>query len=164
MSLDFKNFLNKLSDDQLENLKELFQNSQEETNDKRTKRSEKKKETSQEISETEKETYKGTEDHKEKEEGEEFNEEEKIVVNDDFTVIRNTNKTYRKIPVKFKKNEWSDEGEYRDIETPNFEKTPRNRPKPKKEKVECHVCGRTFSINSNLVYGEFHRCNKCTGH
>ena len=164
MSSDFRNFLNQLSDEQLENLKELFQDNKGDMNDQRTTKSEKKKETNKEISKTKKETYKGTENYQEEEEGKEINEEENIVVNEDFTVIRKTNKTNRKIPVKFKKNEWLDKGEYRDIETPNFEKTPRSRPKPKKEKVECHVCGRTFSINSNLVYGEFHRCNKCTGH
>ena len=65
--------------------------------------------------------------------------------------------------MKFRKNEWVDDGELRDIDTPNFEKTPRNRSKPNKQEVECHVCGKVFSINSNLVYGEYHRCNKCTG-
>ena len=88
---------------------------------------------------------------------------EDVHVNNDFTVSRNNELKNRKVPVRFKKNKWSDDGELRDIETPSFQKTPRNRPKPSKQEVECHVCGRTFSINSNLIYGEFHRCNRCTG-
>ena len=84
------------------------------------------------------------------------------VVTEDFKVIRTSEPKNRKTPVKFKRNQWTDDGELRDIETPQFQKTPRNRSKPNKQKVECHVCGKTFSINSNLIYGEFHRCNKCT--
>ena len=88
-------------------------------------------------------------------------------VNEDFTVERNENESQRKTSVKFKKNSWVDTGEDRDL---NFDyseldkrKTPRKRAKPNKQQVECHVCGKSFSINSNLVYGEFHRCNRCTG-
>lgn len=88
-------------------------------------------------------------------------------VNEDFTVDRNDNQLQRKSSVKFKKNSWVDTGEDRD---PDFDyselekrKTPRKRGKPNKQEVECHVCGKSFSINSNLVYGEFHRCNRCTG-
>jgi len=88
-------------------------------------------------------------------------------VNEDFTVDRNDNQLQRKSSVKFKKNSWVDTGEDRD---PDFDyselekrKTPRKRGKPNKQEVECHVCGKSFSVNSNLVYGEFHRCNRCTG-
>lgn len=88
-------------------------------------------------------------------------------VNEDFTVDRNDNQLQRKSSVKFKKNSWVDTGEDRD---PDFDyselekrKTPRKRGKPNKQEVECHVCGKSFSLNSNLVYGEFHRCNRCTG-
>ena len=85
-------------------------------------------------------------------------------VTEDFKVIRTeTINDNRKTPVKFKKNEWEDTGELSDVETPNFEKTPRKRSKPNKRNVECHVCGREISINENLIYGEFHRCNRCTG-
>tara|TARA_Y100000385_G_C13084258_1_gene635573 strand:+ start:842 stop:1264 length:423 start_codon:yes stop_codon:yes gene_type:complete len=88
-------------------------------------------------------------------------------VNEDFTVDRNDHQLQRKSSVKFKKNSWVDTGEDRD---PDFDyselekrKTPRKRGKPNKQEVECHVCGKSFSMNSNLVYGEFHRCNRCTG-
>jgi len=84
-------------------------------------------------------------------------------VTENFTVTRPDTSKNRKTPVKFKKNKWKDTGEFGDVETPNFEKTPRKRGKPNKRQVECHVCGREFSINENLIYGEFHRCNRCTG-
>ena len=83
----------------------------------------------------------------------------------DFTMNRNptTNKG-RKEVVKFKKNTWKDDGdEFSDIETPKITRTPRNRKKPNMELVECHVCGREFEINANLIYGEYQRCNKCGG-
>ena len=87
-------------------------------------------------------------------------------VDEDFTVKRKEpNNTKRKTAVKAKRNEWVDEGEFSDpnFDPAKFEKTPRNRRKPSKKQVECHVCGKTFAINSNLVYGEFTRCNRCTG-
>ena len=84
-------------------------------------------------------------------------------VTEDFKVTRPDTSKNRKTPVKFKKNKWKDTGEFGDVETPNFEKTPRKSGKPNKRQVECHVCGREFSINENLIYGEFHRCNRCTG-
>ena len=142
MSTKVTKFLNDLSEEQLDTLKQLL--NEENPNDKTTTETKKNQEIASEAK-------------KERE------EEEKIVVNDDFTVSNKQEIQKRKIPVRFKKNEWIDEGESGDIETPNFQKTPRNRPKPNKQEVECHVCGRTFSINSNLVYGEYHRCNKCTG-
>ena len=167
MTTDFKNFLNKLSDEQLSHLKELFQQNEEERNDKNPKTPKEKKESRQKEKETDEQAHQKTESYRKEKKGEEVNEntfeENNIVINNDFTVTRETSKIHRKTPVKFKRNEWKDEGDFRDIETPYFEKTPRNRPKPSKEQVECHVCGRTFSINSNLVYGDYHRCNKCTG-
>jgi hypothetical protein len=84
-------------------------------------------------------------------------------VAEDFRVVRIQEPNNRKVPVKFKKNKWKDDGEFSDVETPQFEKTPRRRSKPNKRQVECHVCGKEFSINENLIYGEFHRCNRCTG-
>ena len=87
-------------------------------------------------------------------------------VKEDFTVVNN-NLEQRKSVVKARKNNWVDEGEFRDDEFDyeKFEKmkTPRRRGKPKKKKVECHVCGKTFAINESLIYGEFVRCNRCTG-
>ena len=87
-------------------------------------------------------------------------------VKEDFTVVNN-NLEKRKSVVKARKNNWVDEGEFRDdeVDYEKFEKmkTPRRRGKPKKKQVECHVCGKMFSINENLIYGEFVRCNRCTG-
>tara|TARA_Y100001973_G_C5191504_1_gene331293 strand:- start:289 stop:684 length:396 start_codon:yes stop_codon:yes gene_type:complete len=84
-------------------------------------------------------------------------------VNDDFTVSRKEQQNGRQA-VRARKNRWVDDGtEHMDIETPEFKRTARNRSKPKKTRVECHVCGKTFSINPALAFGEYHRCNKCTG-
>tara|TARA_R100000008_G_scaffold18244_2_gene9165 strand:+ start:9385 stop:9798 length:414 start_codon:yes stop_codon:yes gene_type:complete len=88
------------------------------------------------------------------------------VVNEDFSVTRNKKESNKKV-VKFRKNEWVDSGEMKD-DSANFEKlektrTPRRRGKPNKKKVECHICGKTFAMNENLIYGEYIRCNRCTG-
>jgi formylmethanofuran dehydrogenase subunit E len=87
-------------------------------------------------------------------------------VNEDFSVTREKIKGTKKV-VKFRKNEWVDDGEMRDGDV-NYEKlektrTPRRRSQPNKKQVECHVCGKSFAINENLVYGEYIRCNRCTG-
>lgn len=90
-------------------------------------------------------------------------------VNEDFTVTPNEQfLEKRKTQVRAKKNEWEDTGEDRDpdfdpIKFEKMGKTSRSRSKIQKRNVECHICGRTFEINSNLVYGEFIRCNRCTG-
>lgn len=90
-------------------------------------------------------------------------------VNEDFTVTRNEDSLdQRKVPVRAKKNQWSDTGEDRDpdFDPVKFErmgKTARNRERMKKQTVDCHVCGRSFQVNPSLVYGEFIRCNRCTG-
>ena len=88
-------------------------------------------------------------------------------VSEDFTVKRDENLDDRKTPVKARKNDWVDDGEARDtnFDYAKFEKmkTPRRRGKPKKRDVECHVCGRTFTMNEGLIYGEYVRCNRCTG-
>jgi len=88
-------------------------------------------------------------------------------VKEDFTVQRSDNLDKRKEVVRARKNSWTDDGEFRDeeVDYAKFEKmkTPRRRGKPKKREVECHVCGKTFTINESLIYGEFVRCNKCTG-
>ena len=84
-------------------------------------------------------------------------------VNDDFTVSRKEQQNGRQA-VSARKNRWTDDGiEHMDIETPDVKRTARNRSKPGKNRVECHVCGKTFSINPALAFGEYHRCNKCTG-
>lgn len=85
-------------------------------------------------------------------------------VEENFTVSKVENHSgRRKEPVKARENKWKDEGEFRDVETPNFEKTPRRRQPPKKVNVECSVCGKSFKADSRFVYGEYHRCNRCTG-
>ena len=88
-------------------------------------------------------------------------------VSEDFTVKRDENLDNRKTPVRARKSEWVDDGEAKDtsFDYEKFEKmkTPRRRGKPKKRDVECHVCGRTFTMNEGLIYGEYVRCNRCTG-
>jgi hypothetical protein len=90
-------------------------------------------------------------------------------VNEDFTVTISSNELDRgRVPVRAKKNQWVDEGENRDpdFNAEKFErmgKAARNRSKVKKRSIECHVCGRSFDVNPNLVYGEYIRCNRCTG-
>lgn len=88
-------------------------------------------------------------------------------VAEDFTVSRES-QTNRKSPVKARKNEWVDDGTFGndiDFDYDKFEKmkTPRRRGQPKKKTVECHVCGKSFTLNANLISGEFVRCNRCTG-
>jgi len=83
----------------------------------------------------------------------------------DFTMNKNNSKPKgRREIVKFKKNTWEDDGtEFSEIDTPKIKRTPRNRKKANVAEVECHVCGKAFKMNSNLVYGEYHRCNRCGG-
>lgn len=81
----------------------------------------------------------------------------------DFTVDPKKSNNRRREPVRARKNEWVDTGEFKDIETEYGEKTPRNRKPPKKVDVECSVCGRSFKADSRYIYGEYHRCNKCVG-
>jgi len=84
-------------------------------------------------------------------------------VNEDFSVSVN-NEMKRRTPVKAKKNQWADnEDLFKDIETPEARRTPRNRKKQTKTTVECHVCGREFQLSPTLVFGEYHRCNRCGG-
>ena len=89
-------------------------------------------------------------------------------VTEDFRVVQNEQLEKRKSPVRARKNQWVDEGEDRDPEfdPDKFErmgKTARNRSKTKKRTLECHICGRSFSVNPAYVYGENVRCNRCTG-
>ena len=85
-------------------------------------------------------------------------------VKEDFTMRRqDDNNVRRKEVVKARRNEWQDNGEFRDIETPQFDRTPRRRPPHKRVEVECHVCGKTFKEDPKYVHGEYYRCNRCTG-
>lgn len=72
-----------------------------------------------------------------------------------------TSKYSRREPVRARENRWEDTGEFRDIETPEVERTPRRRPPPKKVDVECSSCGKSFKVDARFVYGEYYRCNRC---
>ena len=72
-------------------------------------------------------------------------------------------KNRRKVPVKAQQNTWTDTGEHRDISTPEFTKTPRNRKPPKKKTVTCSACGSKSKVNANLIQGQYYRCEKCVG-
>lgn len=88
-------------------------------------------------------------------------------VSEDFKVKPTENST-RKTPVRAKGNKWKDTGEKRD---PDFDpavyeamgRSERDRPKAKKVELECHVCGKVFMESPKLVYGDYHRCNRCGG-
>jgi hypothetical protein len=93
-----------------------------------------------------------------------------VVVNEDFTVTRNNDIETRKQPVRARKNQWVDTGEDvehdKDFDPAKFEKmgrTARSRPKSQKVEMTCYVCGKSFKTDPKLVYGEFVRCNRCTG-
>lgn len=88
-----------------------------------------------------------------------------VTVDENFKVNKTDKTTQgrRKEPVRGRENRWQDEGEFRDVETPEFERTPRRRPAAKKVDLECHICGKTFKEDPRYVYGEFPRCNRCTG-
>ena len=95
----------------------------------------------------------------------EVNEQTKKAINESFITESKPNiiNQKRREPVKARKNEWQDTGEFRDITTPDYEGTPRRRQTPSKSEVECHVCGKSFKVDPRFVYGEFYRCNRCTG-
>jgi len=86
-------------------------------------------------------------------------------VDGDFTMHKKTelSKQKRREKVKASDNTWTDTGEHRDVETPDTARTPRNRPTPKKKTVRCHICSKDFTINASLLYGEYYRCDRCTG-
>tara|TARA_B100000497_G_C7378638_1_gene242898 strand:+ start:39 stop:479 length:441 start_codon:yes stop_codon:yes gene_type:complete len=82
----------------------------------------------------------------------------------DFTMSKNVKKQKRrKVAVKAKKNTWSDTGEHRDIETPQTDITPRSRASVDLVDMKCHLCNKTFKVNQSLVYGQYYRCDRCTG-
>jgi hypothetical protein len=91
-----------------------------------------------------------------------------IIVDDNFTVTRAESKdsqNRRKEPVRARKNEWKDTGEFRDVNSSDYDlaPSPRKREAPKKIDVDCHVCGRSFKADQRFVFGEYHRCNRCVG-
>ncbi len=86
-------------------------------------------------------------------------------VNEDFTMFKqdSNSNTRRKEAVRARKNEWKDTGEFREVETPQFDRTPRRRQPHKRVEVECHVCGKSFKEDPKFVHGDYYRCNRCTG-
>ena len=67
----------------------------------------------------------------------------------------------RREPVSAQKNTWTDEGEHKNISTPDVQRTPRNRPPPKMKDVTCNKCNKIFKVNASVVYGEYHICDRC---
>lgn len=91
-----------------------------------------------------------------------------ISVDNNFTVTKvesADSQNRRKEPVRARKNEWKDTGEFRDASSSDYDLTPspRKREAPKKIDVDCHVCGRSFKADQRFVFGEYHRCNRCVG-
>lgn len=87
-------------------------------------------------------------------------------VNEDFRVT-NSKLERGRTPVRARKNRWEDTGEFQlDGEeewSSNRKRTARSRTKAKKVQLECSVCGKTYMESPSLVYGEYHRCNRCGG-
>ena len=91
-------------------------------------------------------------------------------INENFRVTTTkTNKQLEKgrTPVRARKNQWVDDGKFQlenDEEWSRGRKRiDRNRTKAKKVELECSVCGKMFMEHPSLVYGEYHRCNRCGG-
>jgi formylmethanofuran dehydrogenase subunit E len=93
------------------------------------------------------------------------NQETKKHLKSDFIVNTKTESSIsnnkRREPVRGRENRWEDTGEFRDIETPEVERSPRRRAPPRKIDVECASCGKSFKVDSRFVYGEYYRCNRC---
>jgi formylmethanofuran dehydrogenase subunit E len=88
-------------------------------------------------------------------------------VNEDFRVT-NSKLERGRTPVRARKNSWQDTGEWKLPEGEEEweggrKRATRSRAKAKKIKVECSVCGKTYMENPSLLYGEYHRCNRCGG-
>jgi len=97
---------------------------------------------------------------------EKVNKQTKRIVSENFIVETkqesiNSQTNRRREPVRARENRWEDTGEFRDVETPDVERTPRKRPPPKKVDVECSSCGKSFKVDSRFVFGEYYRCNRC---
>ena len=91
-------------------------------------------------------------------------------VNEDFTVTRENKLSRKKRAVKAGKNQWVDDGTASphdpEFDPKRFEsigRADRRRPQTKKVEKTCHICGKRFKINPNLVYGENIRCDRCVG-
>lgn len=87
-------------------------------------------------------------------------------VTEDFRVTKTQSQIERgKTPVRARKNSWKDDGSFQlegeDEWSSSRKRTARSRSKAKKVEVECSVCGKTYMENPSLIYGEYHRCNRC---
>jgi|TARA_B100000085_G_C18549523_1_gene515293 DNA-directed RNA polymerase subunit RPC12/RpoP len=87
-------------------------------------------------------------------------------ISEDFRVTKTKPELERgRTPVRAKKNRWQDTGEFQlegeEEWSSGRKRTARTRSKAKKVEIECSVCGKTFLENPNLIYGEYHRCNRC---
>lgn len=91
------------------------------------------------------------------------NEQTKKIISENFIVQSKPHQenSKRREQVRGKENRWQDTGEFRDITTPDVERTPRRRQPPKKIDMECSVCGKSFKVDGRFVFGEYYRCNKC---
>lgn len=90
-----------------------------------------------------------------------------VEVTEDFRVT-NSKVERGRSPVRARKNRWEDTGEWQLPEGEeewggNRKRATRSRSKAKKVKLECSVCGKTYMESPSLVYGEYHRCNRCGG-
>ena len=73
----------------------------------------------------------------------------------------NSGNNKRREQVRAKQNQWRDDGEFKDIETPHYERTPRIRKPQKQIEVKCSVCGKMFKEDPRYMYGEYRRCSRC---
>lgn len=87
-------------------------------------------------------------------------------VSEDFRVV-NSKIERGRTPVRARKNRWEDTGEFQlegeEEWSNNRKRASRSRPKAKKVQLECSVCGKTYMESPSLIYGEYHRCNRCGG-
>jgi formylmethanofuran dehydrogenase subunit E len=92
----------------------------------------------------------------------------KSSVTEDFRVIKSKTELERgRTPVRAKKNSWKDTGEFQLEDGEEWgrerKRSTRARQKAQKVEIDCSVCGRTFMEHPSLIYGEYHRCNRCGG-
>ena len=87
----------------------------------------------------------------------------KNTVNEGFEMSSTASKRPQRGAVRAGTNTWTDEGEHRDVVTPKSKITPRNRKPPRTKDVVCHICQKKFKINPALTYGEYYRCDRCSG-
>ena len=85
-----------------------------------------------------------------------------VAVNDDFTVHRDNESSYRK-PVRARENSWVDTGEERQEDKIVKTATVTKRPKAVPVDVVCSTCHRTVKVPPSLPRTEYYRCERCIG-